>query len=240
MVQRIQTLLIDDLDGSEATATTKFGLDGNAYEIDLNDPHTEALRGVLMRYRNHARAVPNTSRFPSTRNATITRGAGKRPDTKEERAYLMAAGYPIKVQGRIPKELHAIWENRGNGMPLPSVAVVENGVTAPTTSAESNGTAPEVADKACGCCGGVAEMAPKDEHGVCCNEQHDVKAPAPKVTRARGKRGASPSDNAPAAVFQGPATPTTSTEQASAGQAAPEEPAASPVKRARKPRATTT
>jgi hypothetical protein len=33
LAQRIQTLLIDDLDGGEAAGTVRFGLDGTEYEI---------------------------------------------------------------------------------------------------------------------------------------------------------------------------------------------------------------
>jgi hypothetical protein len=34
MAQKIQTLLIDDLDGGQAEGTVRFGLDGAEYEID--------------------------------------------------------------------------------------------------------------------------------------------------------------------------------------------------------------
>ena len=34
MAQKIQTLFIDDLDGSAAEGTVRFGLDGTEYEID--------------------------------------------------------------------------------------------------------------------------------------------------------------------------------------------------------------
>ena len=34
MAQKIQTLFVDDLDGSEAEGTVRFGLDGASYEID--------------------------------------------------------------------------------------------------------------------------------------------------------------------------------------------------------------
>ena len=44
MAQKIQTLFIDDLDGSEAEGTVRFGLDGTEYEIDLNAGHAQALR----------------------------------------------------------------------------------------------------------------------------------------------------------------------------------------------------
>ena len=37
MAQKIQTLFIDDLDGSAAEGTVRFSLDGTEYEIDLNN-----------------------------------------------------------------------------------------------------------------------------------------------------------------------------------------------------------
>ncbi|MDP9696140.1 UNVERIFIED_ORG: hypothetical protein J2X79_003719 [Arthrobacter globiformis] len=36
MAQKRVVILEDDLDGSEASETMKFGLDGREYEIDLN------------------------------------------------------------------------------------------------------------------------------------------------------------------------------------------------------------
>ncbi|MBV9204775.1 MAG: Lsr2 family protein, partial [Actinobacteria bacterium] len=50
MAQKIQTLFIDDLDGSQAEGTVRFGLDGAEYEIDLNAEHARALRDALARY----------------------------------------------------------------------------------------------------------------------------------------------------------------------------------------------
>ena len=47
MAQKIQTLLIEDLDGSEAGGTVRFRLDGTEYEIDLNAGHAQALRDAL-------------------------------------------------------------------------------------------------------------------------------------------------------------------------------------------------
>lgn len=47
MAQKIKALLIDDLDGSEAECTVRFGLDGTNYEIDLNAEHAQALRDTL-------------------------------------------------------------------------------------------------------------------------------------------------------------------------------------------------
>lgn len=42
MATRTVIELIDDLDGSEATETVRFGLDGTEYEIDLAGQNAEA------------------------------------------------------------------------------------------------------------------------------------------------------------------------------------------------------
>ena len=47
MAQKVQTLFVDDLDGSEAEGTVRFGLDGTEYEIDLNAKHATQLRDAL-------------------------------------------------------------------------------------------------------------------------------------------------------------------------------------------------
>ena len=44
MARKTKIILVDDVDGSEATQTVSFALDGVSYEIDLNDSHSAALR----------------------------------------------------------------------------------------------------------------------------------------------------------------------------------------------------
>ena len=47
MAQKVQVLLVDDLDGGEATETVAFSLDGTTYEIDLSsDNATQASQRV--------------------------------------------------------------------------------------------------------------------------------------------------------------------------------------------------
>ena len=55
MAQRTLITLTDDIDGSEASETVVFGLDGATYEIDLNEAHAEDLREVLAPYVAGAR-----------------------------------------------------------------------------------------------------------------------------------------------------------------------------------------
>ena len=65
MAQKIQTLFIDDLDGSEAEGTVRLGLDGTEYEIDLNGEHAQALRDALARYMHAARRAGGGARRPA-------------------------------------------------------------------------------------------------------------------------------------------------------------------------------
>jgi hypothetical protein len=46
----VQTLFIDDIDGSASEGTVRFGLDGTEYEIDLNAEHAQQLRDALAAY----------------------------------------------------------------------------------------------------------------------------------------------------------------------------------------------
>jgi hypothetical protein len=65
MAQRVQTLLIDDLDGGVAEGTVRFGLDGAEYEIDLSAGHAKELRDALARYVDAARRVSSSARRPA-------------------------------------------------------------------------------------------------------------------------------------------------------------------------------
>ena len=44
MAQKVNIVLVDDLDGTEATETVTFGLDGVSYEIDLSAANATRLR----------------------------------------------------------------------------------------------------------------------------------------------------------------------------------------------------
>ena len=103
MAQRIQTLFIDDIDGSEAEGTVRFGLDGAEYEIDLNTGHAKELRGVLARYVEAARRAPGARRpARSGRRAGISTSG---LDSTEIRDWAKSQGIDVKDRGRIPAEL---------------------------------------------------------------------------------------------------------------------------------------
>ena len=101
MAQKIQTLFIDDLDGSEAEGTVRFGLDGTEYEIDLNAEHARALRDALARYVGAARR-PGGARRPA-RSARRAPKSGL--NSTEVREWAKAQGIEVKDRGRVPAEL---------------------------------------------------------------------------------------------------------------------------------------
>lgn len=104
MAQKILTSFIDDLDGSKAEGTVRFGLDGAEYEIDLNTKHADALRKVLTRYVNAARRSG-----VAPRRAAAARG-GRRaavggPETTEVREWARSQGIDVKDRGRVPADV---------------------------------------------------------------------------------------------------------------------------------------
>ena len=102
MAQKIQTLFIDDLDGSTAQGTVRFGLDGTEYEIDLNARHAKELRDALARYMGAARQAGVSARKPARGNRRGTAGG---LNTTEVREWARAQGIEVKDRGRVPADL---------------------------------------------------------------------------------------------------------------------------------------
>jgi hypothetical protein len=103
MANKIQVVLIDDIDGSEATETVTFGIDGKRYEIDLNAANSGDLRTIFGRFIEYARKVSTT---PARRTATVT-GGNTRDETTKIRQWAKAQGYDVKDVGLIPRRIRA-------------------------------------------------------------------------------------------------------------------------------------
>jgi len=99
MAQRIQTLLIDDLDGGGADGTVRFGLDGTEYEIDLSAAHGDELRQALGQYLAYARRTG-----AAARDAARTHRAAA-IDTAKVREWAKGQGIEVKDRGRIPADI---------------------------------------------------------------------------------------------------------------------------------------
>jgi hypothetical protein len=109
MAQKVQVLLLDDLDGSEADQTVRFGLDGSSYEIDLSDQNADALREALANYVAHARKVSRGPGVAATRTASAKGGRpparADREQTQAIREWARNNGHPVSDRGRIPSQI---------------------------------------------------------------------------------------------------------------------------------------
>jgi Lsr2 len=97
-------MYIDDIDGSQADGTVRFGLDGTAYEIDLSKKHADELARVIRPYIEVARKVPSARRSAQ----------GSRPARRSQsdvRAWARAQGLKVSDRGRIPADLLARYES---------------------------------------------------------------------------------------------------------------------------------
>jgi hypothetical protein len=108
VAQKVQTLYIDDIDdidGSEAAGTVRFGLDGVDFEIDLNTEHTDEFHTALRTYIDHARKIGGTSR-----RAPRSRRADSAIDTTAVRSWAREQGIDIKDRGRVPGDIVAKYQ----------------------------------------------------------------------------------------------------------------------------------
>jgi hypothetical protein len=106
MAQKINVILVDDIDGSGADETVPFGLDGTQYEIDLNSGHAEELRERLDLYVRKARKVTG----PAGRAARGRRTGANDARNKEIRNWAREQHLDVNERGRIPADIVAKFE----------------------------------------------------------------------------------------------------------------------------------
>jgi hypothetical protein len=106
MAQKVHIVLEDDLDGSEATETVSFALDGSSYEIDLNADNAGKLRDALALYIGHGRKVTGGAGRRGRRSAANAGGTS----AKEVREWARANGHDVPDRGRIPAEVRSAYD----------------------------------------------------------------------------------------------------------------------------------
>ncbi|MFX0538467.1 histone-like nucleoid-structuring protein Lsr2 [Ornithinimicrobium sp. Y1847] len=103
MVQRVQVILEDDVNGGEATETVEFSLDGVSYEIDLNDENASKLRNDLAIWIADARRAGG--RRQTRRRAGGGAAAGKSEELSKMREWGRQNGFKVSTRGRVSQEL---------------------------------------------------------------------------------------------------------------------------------------
>lgn len=107
MAQKVQVLLVDDVDGGPADETITFGLDGVTYEIDLTSAHATELRDALAQWVGHARRVG--ARSSVSRPARPGRRSGS-SDAHAIREWAKGRGLAVSERGRISAEVRSAYE----------------------------------------------------------------------------------------------------------------------------------
>ena len=102
MAQRVQVMLIDDVDGSEGAETVTFSLDGVNYEIDLSEKNAKKLRSELQPWVTAGRRTGGSRRRRGVRSSSASIG---RTDSAAIREWARKSGHEIAKRGRIPVEV---------------------------------------------------------------------------------------------------------------------------------------
>jgi Lsr2 len=109
MAQQVDVRYVDDLDGSDASGTVSFALDGRSYEIDLSDDNAAKLRDSLASFVAAARRAGSTTGGRRSRTQRSTSDADEAParsnreETAAIRAWARENGHEVSERGRIPK-----------------------------------------------------------------------------------------------------------------------------------------
>jgi nucleoid-associated protein Lsr2 len=107
MAQKVQVVLVDDIDGGVADETVSFSLDGVAYEIDLSTTNAAQLRDTFAPYVGTARRVGGRASAGRGRGRA-GRGTGSR--TAQIRAWARDTGHKVNERGRIPADVVEAYE----------------------------------------------------------------------------------------------------------------------------------
>ncbi|MCB5912136.1 histone-like nucleoid-structuring protein Lsr2 [Streptomyces pinistramenti] len=111
MAQKVQVLLVDDLDGVEADETVTFSLDGKSYEIDLTTANADKLRTAL---GDFVKAGRRTGGRSSSGRGKTRAASGGSQDTAKVRAWAKDNGYNVNDRGRVPADIREAYE-KANG-----------------------------------------------------------------------------------------------------------------------------
>jgi len=106
MATKVLTTLQDDIDGSDATQTIRFGLDGIEYDIDLSDRNANRLRNSLSEFIARGRKVGGRRVRKSA--------AASHTDTKAIRQWAEAHGIEVSARGRIPADVIEKYRQAGH------------------------------------------------------------------------------------------------------------------------------
>jgi len=116
VAQQVTVQFVDDLDGSVASGTVEFALDGKDYAIDLSDANAAKLRDALATFVSAARRPGG--RRKSTQSSQ--RPNANREHTVAVRKWAQENGHEVAERGRIPAAVVEAYEQRNAAPPPPA------------------------------------------------------------------------------------------------------------------------
>ncbi len=105
MAQQTTVRFVNDLDGSEASGTFDFSLDGRNYQIDLSDENAAKLRDALAPFIDAARRSGGRGRAARQPAAAEKPARSSREETAAVRQWARENGHQVSERGRIPKSV---------------------------------------------------------------------------------------------------------------------------------------
>ncbi len=107
MAQQTTVRFIDDLDGSDASGTFDFAIDGRQYQIDLSDENAAKLRDALAPYVGVARKAGGRARGRAARQTAVADKPTRsdRDQTAAIREWARENGHQVSDRGRISKSV---------------------------------------------------------------------------------------------------------------------------------------
>jgi hypothetical protein len=103
VARKVETIehVLDDLDGTAASETIAFAVEGVSYQIDLSKRNAKALRTDFGKWVAHARKVRATGSGRSSRRSPASKGN----PSSAIRAWATAQGIAVSTRGRIPSSV---------------------------------------------------------------------------------------------------------------------------------------
>lgn len=103
--------LVDDIDGSPATTTIEFTVDGKNYVIDLSEQHADEFNKALAPYIEHARRARATKKKASRSSRSSSEAARiKRQKNAQIRAWALENGVTVSKRGQLNQDAIAAYE----------------------------------------------------------------------------------------------------------------------------------
>ncbi|WP_214405977.1 histone-like nucleoid-structuring protein Lsr2 [Pseudonocardia lacus] len=115
MAQKVETRLVDDIDGSEAVETVRFALEGRQYEIDLSEDNATRLRESLAAFVSSARRAGGSGSRTARSTASGTPRRSSSADREHGaavREWARANGFEVSDRGRIAADILKAYEAR--------------------------------------------------------------------------------------------------------------------------------